>query len=352
MDKKILKSIVCPVCKGEFFLEVFAEEDEAIEEGSLNCICGQSFPIIAGIPRILIGDLKEIVLNQFPEFFLKYKEFFASWQPKNNITGESLKKKKTAESFGYEWQKFHEMKEEWRKNFDFYFEPADKPLLKEKTVLELGCGNGRHTFYASKICKELFAVDLGSAIDIAYLNNKDKNINFIQADIYNLPFKDNFFDFIFCLGVLHHLPTPEKGFNRLVDLLKNNGEILIYVYHSFAEKTFNFYLLKFVNFFRNFTIRLPHKLLYVLSYPIALLSYLILVLPYKFFFKKRGKIDWPLGTYVNYSFSVLLNDTFDRFSAPIENRYSKEQILEWYQRAGLKNIKILGGSGWRLLGNK
>jgi SAM-dependent methyltransferase len=244
---------------------------------------------------------------------------------------------------------------EWKDNFDFYFQPVSNKnkFLNDKNVLEVGCGKGRHTFYIADIAKNVIAVDFGRAVDVALLNNKNKkNIHFIQADIYNLPFKNNSFDFVFSLGVLHHLPTPEQGFKKLVDLLRNGGGILVYVYHSFPKTTFKYYLLRFVNFFRNFTTRISHDLLYILCYPIAFFSYIIFVLPYKLFFKKIIKNGWPLGLYSNYPFEVLLNDTFDRFSAPIENRYSKEQIEKWYQNSGLKEIVVLGGGGWRIFGVK
>ena len=65
--------------------------------------------------------------------------------------------------------------EEWKKNFDFYFEPVKNvDSLKDKIILEVGCGKGRHTFYASKIAKEVIAVDFGRSIDVALLNNKNK----------------------------------------------------------------------------------------------------------------------------------------------------------------------------------
>jgi len=322
MKKSLLNLICCPFCKNSFDLEITQEKNGEIEEGSLFCSCGKVFPIIFGIPRILPDTLPD-------------------------------KKKETAESFAFEWEKFSQMRDEWQKNFDFYFKPVDREDLKNKIALELGCGNGRHTFYAGKIFKELISIDLSRAIDVAKANNKDQNnIHFIQADIYYLPLKEKFFDFVFCLGVLHHLPTPEQGFEKLVNLVKQGGGVLIYVYHKFSKKDPKYYILAPVTLLRKLTTKLSHKILYILCYPIAILSYLIFVLPYKYLFKYFVKEGWPLGTYANYSFFVILNDTFDRFSAPIENRYSKEEILAWYQRSSFKNIKILAGSGWRLFGTK
>jgi len=354
MKEKILNLIVCPICKKDLNVKIFDKNNGEIKEGILICDCGQFFPVTNYIPRMLTGDLRAMLYEEFPDFFSEYKNFLPEEKISRSITEEARKKEETSKSFAYEWQNFSNMLEEWKKNFDFYFEPVkDVGLLKDKIILEIGCGKGRHTFYASDIAKEVIAVDFGKSVDVALLNNKDKqNVYFVQADIYNLPFKKNYFDFIFCIGVLHHLPTPEQGFRKLVGLLSEGGGILIYVYHSFSKKTFKYYLLGFANFFRYFTTKISYKLLHILCYPIAFLSYLIFVLPYKIFFKKIIKNGWPLGSYSEYPFQVLLNDTFDRFSAPIENRYSKEQIIKWYQNAGLQNINILGGSGWRIFGEK
>jgi len=354
MKKKLLNIVICPSCKDNLTLKIFKEHNNEVEEGLLSCQKGHFFPIVNFIPRIITGDLRPMLYEQFVDFFSKYRDVLPKENMNQSLTKDAQKKKETSESFTYEWQKFSKMLEEWQKNFDFYFEPVkNKNFLKDKTILEVGCGKGRHTFYASKIVKEIVAVDFGRSIDVALLNNKDvQNVYFVQADIYNLPFNKNYFDFIFCLGVLHHLPTPEQGFNKILDLLKNGGGILIYVYHSFPKTTFKYYLLGFVNFFRKFTTRISHKLLYIFCYPIAFFSYLIFILPYKIFFKKIVKNGWPLGSYADYPFAVILNDTFDRFSAPIENRYSKAQIIKWYQNDDLKNINILGGFGWRIFGEK
>lgn len=352
MKKRLLSFLICPICLKPLSLKVFEGDERGVKEGLLFCDCGQFFPVVGGIPRILVGDLRGVLYQQFPEFFLKYRKLLPKERLAKMINKDSLQKEKTLQSFGYEWQKFSQMLQEWQKNFNFYFEPlANLNILKDKIILEAGCGKGRHTFYASKYAKEFIAIDLSQAVDVAFHNNRGAdNCHFLQADIYNLPFRKNSFDFIFSLGVLHHLPKPQDGFQRLVRLLKDRGSILIYVYHSFPPRTFNFYALKVVNLLRGLTSKLPLSFLYLLCYPIAILSYLIFVLPAKFFFREKTPLSWPLKQYTSYSFQVLLNDTFDRFSAPIENRYSEKEVLNWFQKANLKEIKIL--SGWRAFGKK
>jgi len=358
MKRKLLDFIICPVCKKNLSLKIFKEDNGEIEEGLLACSCGQFFPIIKNIPRILLGDLRESIYKHFPDFFLKYKNSLPEEEFKE-IKPDNLKKKETLESFGFLWHKYPKDLKEWEKNFKFYFAPLDNlELLRNKTILDAGCGNGRHTFYSADFAKEVIAFDLSLSVNVAFENNKrNNNTHFLQADIYNLPFRPDCFDFIFSIGVLHYLPFPEQGFKKLLELLKDQSGILIYVYHAFPKTSFNYYLVKITDCLRFFTTKTSYRLLYFLSYPIALISYLVFVLPYIIFSKifkirKITQINWPLKLYSGYPFKVLINDTFDRFSPPLEHRYSKQEILDWYQKAELKNIKILGQGGWRIFGIK
>ena len=52
----------------------------------------------------------------------------------------------------------------------------------------------------------------------------------IQADLHRPPFALESFDFIYSIGVLHHLPDPEAAFQNLLRYLKPQGEIQIYLY--------------------------------------------------------------------------------------------------------------------------
>jgi SAM-dependent methyltransferase len=53
------------------------------------------------------------------------------------------------------------------------------------------------------------------------------NLNFQQADLYELPFPDNHFDFIYARLVFMHLTDPQKALQSLRRVLKPGGRILI-----------------------------------------------------------------------------------------------------------------------------
>ncbi|NTW18335.1 MAG: class I SAM-dependent methyltransferase, partial [Nostocales cyanobacterium W4_Combined_metabat2_030] len=64
--------------------------------------------------------------------------------------------------------------------------------------------------------KLVLAVDASMAVEAAKQNSKlFDNIHVIQADLHHLPFRQKQqaqIDFIFCIGVLHHLDVPKVGF--------------------------------------------------------------------------------------------------------------------------------------------
>ena len=50
------------------------------------------------------------------------------------------------------------------------------------------------------------------------------------GSVDNLPFKDNYFDFVNCSGVLHHIEKPQRAFKEIKRVLKKNGTALIVIH--------------------------------------------------------------------------------------------------------------------------
>lgn len=366
MRKNLLELIVCPLCAGPLALEGFDAPEEASEEtrdGLLRCVCGASYPVIGGIARLLPPELQSMLWEMHPEFYSDYaKRLPAEAMPKEpgRASAEKQddkalsKQRETARSFGYEWQAFSEILPDYESNFRWYFERFSPEDFRGKRVLDAGCGTGRHTYYASRTAREVIAMDLSQAIEVAARNNREhRNTHFIQADIYRPPFPPDSFDFIYSLGVLHHLPDPEKGFRSLLRLLRRGGFMNIYLYWNLeGEAAWRRALLSVVTGARRITTRMPHKLLKKVSWGLAAIFEVAFVTPARILGRFNSKLAdrVPLGHYRKYSFRVLHTDQFDRFSAPIENRYSSAEVAAWFERAGLKDVKILGGQGWRASG--
>ncbi len=268
---------------------------------------------------------------------------------------------KTVESFGDEWTKFDSFDDaEITKIGNEYFDIVDSQILnKESVVLDLGCGSGRWSRYMSDKVKFIEAVDPSAAVFSAVKLNQDRsNIRVTRAGVDNIPFADNSFDIIVCLGVLHHLPKTDEALKKAAKKLKTNGYFLLYLYYKLDNRSF-FYKLFFwlSNIVRRIVSQLPSFFKHVVCEIIAVFVYLPLIffagVVKKLFPKKRYYKLFPLSYYLNKSFTIIRNDALDRFGTPLEQRFSKKEIEAMMINAGFTEIKFSENEPyWHVLGRK
>ena len=344
MKRYLIKQIVCIKCKSNLAIKVFAEENKEILDGILSCKkCEKKYFIINGVPRLLPEELETNFLRKYKNFFLKYNIYFP-WKDEREI--KKNKFIKTVEGFGYEWKNFSQLHSSYENQFLDWISPVKKEFFKNKLVLDAGCGTGRHVFFSSKFGAEVIGIDLSEAVDVAFNNTRHLDrVSIIQADIYHLPFKEKTFDYVYSIGVLHHLPKPQNGFNCLVNLLKNNAHISAWVYGR--ENNF---LLKIVNPIREKILsKLPLQLNHALALIITVFMY-----PIMFIYstidkatsnkKKNFLPQFDFLVYLfNLGFDVVHSIIFDQMLAPISNYYTKSEFEKWFKDAKLKNI----GISWR-----
>lgn len=101
-------------------------------------------------------------------------------------------------------------------------------LLREKSVLEPGCGAGRFTELLVKAGALVHSIDMSTAVE-ANRRNIGENPQYVvaQADLLSPPFPRESFDFTICLGVLQHTPSPEGSVRSLWETLKPGGLLVI-----------------------------------------------------------------------------------------------------------------------------
>lgn len=247
----------------------------------------------------------------------------------------------TVEGFGREWQKFTQqcLSDEDRAGvFTKYFSLIDW-TTKPKRALDMGCGSGRWDVLVVPMVGELVAADASPlALQVAKRNVRAPNVSFIECTPESLPFPDGYFDLIFSLGVLHHLPDTNSAIRALACKLVPGGVLLLYLYYAFDNRPAWFRSLwKVTDLLRRCISRLPFFLRYLASQIIAVTVYWPMARAAKYF---SVPDSWPLKFYAYRSFYTMRTDALDRFGTKLERRFTRSQIVSMLESAGLKDIRF------------
>lgn len=274
--------------------------------------------------------------------------------------GENIDKS-TVHSFGEEWKAFHQFDNaEIDKIGDTYFDIVTPEMLGPgKIAADFGCGTGRWTKYMHKKVGAVAAIDPSDAIFVAGQLLKDAgNVHFYKASIDNLPFTDDYFDFGFSLGVLHHIPDTQKAMDACVKKVKPGGHFLVYLYYSLDNRGVLYKALFFLsNLVRRIVSKMPGGLKRFSCNMMAILFYMPFVLFSRLLrllgVPKKARSGIPLHSYENTSFYIIRNDALDRFGTPLEQRFSRKEILVMMEASGLENIVFSEHAPyWHAIGTK
>lgn len=121
-------------------------------------------------------------------------------------------------------------------NTKFIFKKCNEYIKKHfnnnvNTFLDIGCGNGELIYFLSKIWKnsKFTGIDITlEFLEVAKeLNKSNKNIVFINEDIFNL--KTNFpkSDVVCCTAVFQIFPEPDEILNKLIDFVEDKGVLIV-----------------------------------------------------------------------------------------------------------------------------
>lgn len=267
---------------------------------------------------------------------------------------------KTVQSFGEEWEAFHGFAEEDISQIgnDYFDIVTSEHVNKKSLVLDVGCGSGRWSKFLADKVGFIEAIDPSDAVYSAVkLTQNIPNIRITKAGVDSIPFPNNSFDFVFSLGVLHHIPDTQAAMKSCVDKLKPNGHFLVYLYYSLDNRN-GFYKLLFqlVNVIRRVISKLPSSLKKFVCDLIAVTIYWPLS-KFSLLLKKLGLHQLskkvPLSYYGDKSFYIMRNDALDRFGTPLEQRFSKTEIERMMLNCGLTNIIFSNSEPyWHAIGKK
>lgn len=140
---------------------------------------------------------------------------------------------------------FRAMQSLWRKWGQTYFElPLFRYLglnVKDKDVLEIGCGNGYGGYLLNQLGpKSYIGLDLmEEQVEIA--RRKYSQYTYIVQDATDLSqFADASKDVVIIFGVLHHIPEWRKVLDEIARVLKPNGQLFLEEPRGVDVKFFDF----------------------------------------------------------------------------------------------------------------
>jgi len=196
MNNSLIKYLICPECNSG---------NQYLSDDFVECKkCGNKISIRGGIPRYVDGEY--------------HSNFGLQWNKFSTVQLDSVNGSSESESRLLAQSKL--------KINDF----------KDKTILEVGAGNGRFTEIFLKYGSRVISVDFSSAID-ANKQNHSRYINEgqflpIQGDLFNLPLQENSFDMVFCYGVIQHTGNNKKAIAKLSKYPKKSGRLFLDIYSN------------------------------------------------------------------------------------------------------------------------
>lgn len=312
MKPGLLEYLACPGCGGALGCESALAEGREVIEGTLRCVaCGAAFPVRGGIPRLLRDE-------------------------------PSAAERATAWAFGTQWRLLG-LSDAFRAEFESYLAPLAPSDLSGLAILDAGCGAGKFTLAAAEAGARLvIGVDLSEAVEVAHRHLRHlPNAHVVQASIYQLPFRPGAFDLVFSLGVLHHLPDPEKGFQQLVPLAAPGGRMLVWLYALEGNEAF----VRWVDPLRAHLFRrLPSWVNRVVATLLAVPLWAVIIGLYVPLGRRGRGAGLPYGEYFRYfsrlGFRAFWGTVYDKLVPPAVAYISREDLRRWLGTAGLTELSL------------
>ena len=263
---------------------------------------------------------------------------------------------KTAEAFAASWTHLPPGSVYTRAQFEEWLGPITRKDVEGRSVLELGCGNGSLLVHLVQWNpSQVTGVDLGSSVETANRNVRDtgfRNYSIVQADLTT--FRNEVFDFVYCIGVLHHLKNPLKGFEAVLANTKPGGRFHCWVY----AREGNAVVIRVVDPIRRITARFPWWLTkYLIAAPLAFPFAIYAKLLWQF-----RKLGWlhkaPLFQYsiwiAQRPLSFFRHVVFDQLVTPRTRYIEKAMVESWLSdprvAPGSSYLVFRNGNSWKFGG--
>lgn len=102
--------------------------------------------------------------------------------------------------------------------------------LKNKRILDVGCGSGRHAIRLAKFAQEVVGTDISEkSIELANSSARKNGLHNFRGVVsdYSTPFRTGYFDYAIMVNAVHHIDDVEQVLRNVGNSLRNDGELII-----------------------------------------------------------------------------------------------------------------------------
>lgn len=264
---------------------------------------------------------------------------------KNQLTVKSIK------DFGEQWTRYSD-------NQGYYgslelFSDMLSPFLKiddldKCKVAEIGSGTGRIVNMLLEAgVQHVIALEPSDsfAILIRNIRNPEK-VTCLKITGDQLPAYGDL-DYVFSIGVLHHIPDPKPVVEAAFNALRPGGHFFVWLYGKEGNELY----LALINPIRALTKIMPHPLLAAIVW--------LITHPLNFYIFLCHRYPLPLREYLLSIFSKMSPDKrrliiYDQLNPAYAKYYTREEAIRLLENGGFINIQIhhRHGYSWTVIGTK
>lgn len=257
----------------------------------------------------------------------------------------------TIKDFGDQWLRY-------RDNEGFYgslelFSDMIYPFLKpdgikDCNVAEIGSGSGRIVNMLLQCgARHIIAVEPSEAFEVLRRNiEQPEKVTCLKITGDQLPSYGNL-DYVFSIGVLHHIPNPALVVQAAFNALRPGGHFLVWLY----GKEGNGLYLAFIGPFRRLTQRLPH---FMLAFLVEVMYW-----PLAFYIRFCKRLPLPLHGYMLSILEKMSPEKrrliiYDQLNPSFAKYYTRSEATKLLSDAKFVNIRIhhRHGYSWTVIGTK
>jgi SAM-dependent methyltransferase/uncharacterized protein YbaR (Trm112 family) len=325
MKPWLLDYLACPQTGSDLRLRDAVHEDGEIISGTLIGANGTEYPVRHGVPDLSLAP----------------------------VSGDESQ---TVAAFGKQWDEFP-CDDGYMASRELFFDffPTLRPAeFAGKTVLDAGCGNGRWLRRLAELgARRVIGLDYSSAAVNSWRNTRDlPQVSVVRGSILQPPLRDQTFDLIVSMGVVHHLDDPGRGVTQLGRLLTPAGRLAVWLYSHEGNELY----LRLAAPLRRLGPRLPAPALKALSCALAAPCWLHAHTSNRWLGRRAdGSPRLPLANYFALLRRLRLRDVvnivYDQLTPQLARYYRKDEVESLVREGGLRLVRCERprGNSWSVL---